>query len=112
MNTETPKTERTEQTTTQPSPAPESTDAIPSATLAPSHRPLEINPMNLPDLLENSASVENQKSPYSSFAQFTRDQLLQISAWLDDHIYDKVIDLIKEKYNRDISQSALQRFYA
>ena len=49
--------------------------------------------------------------PRSSFAQFSTEQLLQISTWLDKHTYAKVIELIQEHFDAEISSSALSRFY-
>src|SRR6188472_4076172 len=46
----------------------------------------------------NPVPPVNPVKNFSSFALFTQDQLLQISAWLDDHIYDEVIKLTKNKY--------------
>ena len=117
MNTEIPKTEQLE----TPQPLPErgsvDTEALSQSVSFSAAENLPCNlqspgPASLPEDPNLKSQFENQKSPYSSFAQFTRDQLLQISAWLDDHTYDEVTDLIKKEYGPEISKSALQRFYS
>ena len=118
MNTQTAKTETqptvaTNATANQLTSSPLVTEPLilddSSASSAPSG-------VNSPPSTANSISDLGPRASdlpsYSSFAQFTRDQLLQISTWLDDHTYDEVTDLIKKEYGPEISKSALQRFYS
>jgi hypothetical protein len=81
---------------------PQTTQTSPSA-------PSPSSAVNSPSPTDHLTLTTNHS--HSSFAQFTQDQLLQISAWLDDHIYEQVIKLTKNKYKRIVSRSALQRFY-
>ena len=86
---------------------PQTTQPTPTTPL----HPADPVPTACPSSAVTPTSPSPSPHPHSSFAAFTKDQLVQISAWLDDHIYDEVIKLTKNKYKRTLSRSALNRFY-